>query len=442
MKKCLFLAYGGGHTNTLLPVVKKIQLEQGFQVTVIGINLALEKFREEGIPCKSLSSYMNDEILTQGRDLALTNHDFSSNVSYVDSIAYYGYSMRDLIKTHGEKFAYDVLDVYDRRLFLPVDSMKEIISKEQPDVVVVTSMHRFEAATIIAANELNIPSIRVEDLMGNINKPFPDKIIVETIDEYNDLLQKGITENKILLNEELQSDELQAYADEIYQIYYSMQPTKFAVMSDYAKDNIIKRGLLESSIVITGQPAFDYLITKQYDDRYFLEKYNLDLNKKIVTYMSQPLPERENVLRTIINSVSKLKDTQLIIKLHPNEDGIIHKLISEEMDYKFTIIKDELASEIMHLSDVVITISSTTGIEAALMGKKVLSINLTNNPDFIPFNVMGIGQIAYSQNEADIILKTYLDESCQVDKTQSTKERFKADGNSAQRIVDLIKSLV
>ncbi|MED3648411.1 hypothetical protein P4475_16650, partial [Halalkalibacterium halodurans] len=199
MKKCMFICYGGGHVNTIIPVVKELEKRNQFEIISIGINLAADTFRKNGIPCKSLSSYMNKKVLKIGAPLAEKFHDFNSSVSFADSIAYYGFTMKDLIEAKGEELAYQILNLYDRRLFLPVESMKEILSYEKPDVVVTTTMHRFEAATIIAANELGIPSLRIEDLLGKINKPFPDKIQVKSIEEKEKLIKSGIKEEKILI---------------------------------------------------------------------------------------------------------------------------------------------------------------------------------------------------------------------------------------------------
>lgn len=441
IKKCLFISYGGGHANTLMPVIKELMKQENYKCSVIGINLAADTFRENGIPCKSLSSYMDDEILTLGLPLARQFHDFNSKVTYADSIAYYGFSMFDLISEKGIEFANEVLQVYDRRLFLPIKSMEKILGIEKPDIVITTTMHRFEAATILAANQLGIASIRIEDLLGNINKPFPDKIIVNSLSEKETLIKQGINENKIILSSSLKNDKLSEYADEVYDIYCKMKPTKFAVMSKYTKENILNRGFNDEDVEITGQPAFDHLINNEYDPKKLKSELRLDANKKVVTYMSQPLPIRETTIKSIIMAMKEVENAQLIIKLHPNEDGKIHELLLEETDYKATVVKNYKACDIMDISDLVITISSTTGIEAALMKKQVLSINLTGEADFIPFKKMGIGEIAYNADEVKKEIKMFLEKDA-VNSNDSIVADFKADGRSAQRVVELIKQLL
>ena len=45
MKKALFICYGGGHADALIPVMKYLIKDSDIQVDAIGINLAAEKLR-------------------------------------------------------------------------------------------------------------------------------------------------------------------------------------------------------------------------------------------------------------------------------------------------------------------------------------------------------------------------------------------------------------
>ena len=137
-------------------------------------------------------------------------------MSFADSIAYYGYTMSDLIDEVGEEAAYQILDIFDRRTMFPVKTMMRILSKEKPDVVITTTMNRFEAATLYAAGKLGIPSVKVEDLIGRINKTFPDKIQVETESERRILIDKGVKKDNIILKSELKNPIVMSYYEEIH----------------------------------------------------------------------------------------------------------------------------------------------------------------------------------------------------------------------------------
>jgi len=444
LKKCLIISYGGGHVNTIIPVVKELYKLNNIEVLTIGINLAADTLRQNRIPCKTLSDYMTKDVLEIGLPLAERFHNFNSSMSFADSIAYYGFSMRDLINDRGEEIAAKVFDVYDRRLFLPVNAAKQIIKKEKPDVVVTTTMHRFEAAALIAANELGIPSLRIEDLLGNINRPFPDKIQVRTITEKKELIEKGISPDKIILKSKIDDKEILEVANEVYNTYCNLQPSRFAVLCDYTKKNIEKRGLNSNSIVVTGQPAFDKLLDfKNIDRNEIYKSLNLNVDKLIVSLMSQSSIEcRESVLRALVIAMKKHNDKQLVIKLHPNEDGKIQELILGDMGYKASLVKDIPAPSIIEISDLVVTVSSTTGLEAVVMDKPLIYINLTKEPDFIPYGEMGIGLGVYEENKvSDTITKIFKDEETKSMLKVSRRE-FKTDGKAASRVAKLILEMI
>ena len=65
----------------------------------------------------------------------------------------------------------------------PAKTMMRILDQERPDVVITTTMNRFEAAALYAAGKLGIATVKVEDLIGRIYKTFPDKIQVDTEEE-------------------------------------------------------------------------------------------------------------------------------------------------------------------------------------------------------------------------------------------------------------------
>lgn len=444
MSKALFVCYGGGHAGALIPVIKYLIGNTNIQVEAIGINLAADLLRKQGIPCRTLSSYLDVRSVEIGFPLAKERHNFSSAVSFADSIAYYGFTMSDLIDEVGEEAAYQILDIFDRRTMFPAKTMMRILQQENPDVVISTTMNRFEAATLYAAGRLGIATLKIEDLIGRINRTFPDKIQVDTEEERGKLLANGILQQNIILKSELKNPIVMNYYEEIYQRQLDTKPTAFAVLCDYAKNEITKRGIDPNSIHVTGQPAFDmhpwYL--KNTNKQTVCEKMGIDYQKRFVTFMSQPTTEREDVFRVLMESAKNfdLLKIQLVVKLHPNEDGKIQELIMKEFGINSVkLIKNADARELIAISDLLITVSSTTGLEAAVMGKPLLYINTTGFDDDIPFADMGIGIRCSTADELTDQISRIFDSRSGI-KTFHNK-KYATDGRAAERVGDLVRKL-
>lgn len=444
MSKALFVCYGGGHADALIPVIHYLRANTDINVEAIGVNLAAEKLRKAGIPCKSLSDYLDIRSVEIGFPLARGRHNFSSKVSFADSIAYYGYTMSDLIDEVGEDIAYKILKIFDRRTMFPAKTMMRILDQERPDVVITTTMNRFEAATLYAAGKLGIATVKVEDLIGRIYKTFPDKIQVDTEEEKKRLIKNGISEKNIILKEEINNPLVMDFYEKIYSIQNKMRPTAFAVLCEYAKNEIMKRGVPENQIYITGQPAFDkhpwYLINTSKED--VCKKLGIDANKKLVSFMSQPNVEREEVFKAFVDAInfSEVEDVYFIVKLHPNEDGKIQKLLLKEKDIDNVIlVKDIDARELIAVSEVIMTVSSTTGLEAAVMGKPLIYVNVTATEDFIPFEKMGIGIRCQNSKEIAEELNKYFIQREKFDLPMIKK--YRTDGKAAERVGRIIENL-
>ncbi|MDO5157083.1 MAG: UDP-N-acetylglucosamine 2-epimerase [Eubacteriales bacterium] len=444
MKKALFICYGGGHADALIPVMKKLIAGKQIQVEAIGINLAADQIRQSGIPCKSLSNYLDVKSVEIGFPIAKKKHNFDSKVSFADSIAYYGFTVGDLIEEVGEANANKILEIYDRRTMFPVATMLRILEVEKPDVIVTTTMNRFEAAALRAAEIMNIPSVKIEDLIGKINKTFPDKIQVDSEEEKESLVAQGISKANIVLKADIMNPIIASYCEKVYQTQLKIQPTVFAVSCDFAKSVIESRGLDSKSIIVTGQPAFDqhpyYLENTSRDE--ICNELGLNLYHPIVVFMSQPCAEREDIFRALIAAYKDLKDDniQLVVKLHPNEDGKIQRIMLQEQGvHDVVICKNIDARSLIAISDLVMTAYSTTGIEAAVMGKPLVYINVSGEEDHIPFDKMGIGVRCCSSKQIAETLHTFLIENKELNLPMI--HSFKTDGKASERVANIVIKL-
>jgi hypothetical protein len=174
-------------------------------------------------------------------------------------------------------------------------------------------------------------------------------------------------------------------------------PDHYAVMDDMAYKAAIEDGIDESTLMITGQPALADLSTefaqwKARKDRSIFNHYGFDPNKKLITFISEPVEhdqgrtpkspgyrgytEKEVIRRFCAILQPFARDIQIAILPHPREEqGPLAELWNTH--------KGELFGKILNLprgrygvfmSDGVAGMGSVLMYEAWLLGKPVISI--------------------------------------------------------------------
>lgn len=148
---------------------------------------------------------------------------------------------------------------------------------------------------------------------------------------------------------------------------------KIAVGGDYWKKLYINKiGARENQIVVTGWPKFDsYTGLKKLDK----QKRESD----VILFATQPIYTDLNltIIENIGSYVEKHPNTRLIIKPHPTEKSKVYSQIAKKYKNVISESFDKPIAELMASSDVVIIVSSTVGLEAALLDKPIICINMT-----------------------------------------------------------------
>lgn len=222
---------------------------------------------------------------------------------------------------------------------------------------------------------------------------------------------------------------------------------KIAVFGDYVKEVLEKRGADPKKIVVTGSILHDTVAKfKNFDISSYKKNLGLENHEKLIVFTSQPI-NQELLIKELCNSVKNITDVRLLLKLHPAEDGFIHKKIAKDAGIDVIIKKDELY-EVLCASDVVITQFSTTALDALVMDKPVIIFD----PDRkISHN------LPYAEKNAAIAVSNYKDfvkvlddvlynEHIRRTLAESRKEfiynqAYLQDGKSTERVVDVILNL-
>jgi len=235
---------------------------------------------------------------------------------------------------------------------------------------------------------------------------------------------------------------------------YCMIPDKTAVNGAYYKNILIKLGSYPpKNVVVTGQPKYDVLAfaDKIYKKERVCNLLKIDPNKKLIVFASQPDSPQMNELlfRFIFQAVKKIPGTQLVIKLHPNEyDSSLHERVAREAGVNAVIVKDIDLFELLHACDLMLTLSSTVAMEAMILDKSVITVNLTNAPDAMPFAESGAAIGVYKREDIYPAINKAL-KNKQVRRNLQLRRKkfvynnaFKIDGQASGRVINLIKEML
>lgn len=149
----------------------------------------------------------------------------------------------------------------------------------------------------------------------------------------------------------------------------------YFVWGENYKKWLVKRGIDPKSIKITGNLRFEYQDTKPHITR---EKLLYDLkippDHQIFLFTTQSLPEKVNkiVMNWIIYTANSVKNLPVtfVIKPHPG-DKSNYQMYLENKRVRL-LSKQYPLYDILNNCDFVLTISSTTAIEAALLNKRII----------------------------------------------------------------------
>lgn len=215
---------------------------------------------------------------------------------------------------------------------------------------------------------------------------------------------------------------------------------KICVWGEYSKKSFINYVDSQDQIIVTGCPKFDQLIKKMEDKTLV----NRTERKKILFTTQYGLEDTTTLtIEKIIPFLTIEKNTYLIIKPHPAE--------KKEQYYKYAkkspkVVLEEPRANINDLlleADVLVTISSSVGINAAILDIPIVLINLNNKISpysSISLEVRDIEEIVPSIKSV-LYDKTMLKRMKKARKEFVHEHAYLQDGKSSQRVVDIIMRL-
>ena len=231
-----------------------------------------------------------------------------------------------------------------------------------------------------------------------------------------------------------------------------LRADKIATSGEKMRKMYLASGLEPKRVVATGIAHFDLLFQrdKEQDKRVLLE-HAIDPAKDIIVFATDAYPfrETEEMLIGVINAALKIKDVQLVVKVHPREEAEPYQKMTERYhDARIKVFKDIDLYALLNNCKLLITKGSTVALEAMMIDRPVIIINLSGPPITIPYIEEGaaIG-VKREQDIEPAILKALYDTETRK-KLKIDRDKFvrnwagEPDGKSAVRIVNLMKEMV
>lgn len=358
-KRVLFVCYGGGHVAMVLPVAQAMR-EAGAEVLVMALTTAYARAQAAGLPVIGFRDLVDPvadaEALAWGRELA-GQMAASDVVAPEETIAYLGLSFADLAeRCGGEAAARAEYGRQGRHAFLPRGPMRRLMDRWRPDVVVATNSPRAERAAIEVAGERGIPSVCMVDLFATQESAWIGR---------------------------------PGYASRV------------CVLSPFVRERLVACGRAGDEIVVTGNPAFDRLAAPELALRAMAWRQDKGLpdDAKVILWASQDEPAvhpfsgkqgdpslPRQIDRVLLDALQRHENWFLVIRHHPSEQVEKQPLPSRAA---YSPREEDLAV-VLNAADVVVIMSSTVGLEAALVGRPVLAVEMSVASQDVPFVDMGI----------------------------------------------------
>lgn len=339
-KTVLFVAYGSGHIKMLIPVAQALEASGLGRPVVLALTTAAPAALAAGLDVVQFKDFLAPDdapALVHGRRLMA---DLGTPVADAEeTTAYLGLSFADLVAELGPAQAEANYLEKGRQAFLPVATLTRILKKIRPDLVVATNSPRAERAAIVAAGQLGIASVCVVDLFA--------------IDEVLWIGDAG-------------------YADRV------------CVLNESVRQFLIASGRRAEQVVVTGNPGFDVLN----DAAAIAQGQQLRTaqgwaGKRVVLWPNQvepavhPFDGRSGnpdlpaqALGQLMKWVLSRHDVVLCIRARAGEHAPVIPV-----DPRIALTgQDWPLAPLLHAADMVVTLSSTVGLEGHLAGCRLVQV--------------------------------------------------------------------
>ncbi|UCC91433.1 MAG: UDP-N-acetylglucosamine 2-epimerase [Candidatus Aenigmatarchaeota archaeon] len=220
------------------------------------------------------------------------------------------------------------------------------------------------------------------------------------------------------------------------------------VFGNHDKKFLIQRGINDKNIFVTGQPRFDSVVAKKIDKKSVYKQLGIDPEKGIVVFTTQlDLPDQELVISEIVRAMKEFPNLRLVIKLHPLDLPHLPHNIVKKYDSDAVIVKNIDIHELLKSCEIMITETSTTSLDATMLNKPVIIMNLGNQHEDTIYEKEGCGIGVHSEGELKSAIKRILHDKKTKNYFEKNRKKiiydlmYRLDGKASKRIRKLVEKM-
>jgi hypothetical protein len=142
------------------------------------------------------------------------------------------------------------------------------------------------------------------------------------------------------------------------------------------RDLLVRNGIPESRVIATGQPRYDTLPSFAGPEATRRARAQLQLppDRQHVLYPTQYDQDRGYV-EGIVRACLELPNVHLMLRPHPSESSAFHEALVRAHPDRIRLCREERIETLVAACDVLVAKSSTTTLEAAMLGKNVIIVH-------------------------------------------------------------------
>jgi predicted glycosyltransferase len=337
--------------------------------------------------------------------------------------------------------------------------VRKILRLEKPSIIVVGhDSSAIERSFILGGKYLEIPSLLIQDGIINLPSTLSTK---ESIFGLLHLLRyiKIVFQPSLYL---IYTCGMRRFLSVFLRFnrshnYGRGECSKVAVMSPYAKNVFTKLGFNANNLIITGQPRFDELFNPKFTRYEVCKKINLSPDKDIALLAAPIFAGLENgdekrkiFIEAVAGEFNSFENTSLVIKVHPGLDEktrTYKKILRGIKCDNALVVKDFDVPSLVNACTLFLSHYSTMAMEALILGKPVIIINMFGDSEYYPFVSSGAAISVHKAEDIATAVESILTDEVVKRKIKACRDRFvyehayKTDGEASKRVANLIKQV-